>query len=159
MAGDISTVMSPRTVITWAENRAIFNDLAFAFRVTFLNKCDELERPIIAEYYQRCFGTELPETGVRAINGIAQPHHLAAADHVGPAKLPLETFKRATAAALRAIVSRGTMASRSRSRTTRRRVLGQARADSQPAARPQSARRCDRARCGGRGGAQAEASP
>jgi len=66
MAGDISTVMSPRTVITWAENRAIFNDLAFAFRVTFLNKCDELERPIIAEYYQRCFGTELPETGVRA---------------------------------------------------------------------------------------------
>jgi cobaltochelatase CobS len=66
MAGDISTVMSPRTVITWAENKAIFNDLAFAFRVTFLNKCDELERPIIAEYYQRCFGTELPETGVRA---------------------------------------------------------------------------------------------
>jgi cobaltochelatase CobS len=68
MAGDISTVMSPRTVITWAENRAIFNDLAFAFRVTFLNKCDELERPIIAEYYQRCFGTELPETGVRALS-------------------------------------------------------------------------------------------
>jgi cobaltochelatase CobS len=66
MAGDISTVMSPRTVITWAENRAIFNDIAFAFRLTFLNKCDELERPIIAEYYQRCFGTELPETGVRA---------------------------------------------------------------------------------------------
>jgi cobaltochelatase CobS len=68
MAGDISTVMSPRTVITWAENRAIFGDIAFAFRVTFLNKCDELERPIIAEYYQRCFGTELPETGVRAIS-------------------------------------------------------------------------------------------
>jgi cobaltochelatase CobS len=68
MAGDISTVMSPRTVITWAENRKIFNDIAFAFRVTFLNKCDELERPIIAEYYQRCFGTELPETGVRAIS-------------------------------------------------------------------------------------------
>jgi cobaltochelatase CobS len=66
MAGDISTVMSPRTVITWAENRAIFNDIAFAFRLTFLNKCDELERPIIAEYYQRCFGTELAETGVRA---------------------------------------------------------------------------------------------
>jgi cobaltochelatase CobS len=66
MAGDISTVMSPRTVITWAENRAIFNDLAFAFRVTFLNKCDELERPTIAEYYQRCFGTELPETGIRS---------------------------------------------------------------------------------------------
>ncbi len=67
MAGDISTVMSPRTVITWAENRTIFNDIGFAFRVTFLNKCDELERPIVAEYYQRCFGTELPETGVRAV--------------------------------------------------------------------------------------------
>src|SRR6202046_3229658 len=59
MAGDISTVMSPRTVITWAENRAIFNDIAFAFRVTFLNKCDETERPIVAEYYQRCFGRDL----------------------------------------------------------------------------------------------------
>jgi cobaltochelatase CobS len=68
MAGDISTVMSPRTVITWAENRAIFGDIGFAFRVTFLNKCDELERSIIAEYYQRCFGTELPESGVRAIS-------------------------------------------------------------------------------------------
>ncbi|MEI8395064.1 MAG: cobaltochelatase subunit CobS [Rhodospirillaceae bacterium] len=64
--GDISTVMSPRTVITWAENARIFNDLAFAFRVTFLNKCDETERPTIAEYYQRCFGTELPETGIKA---------------------------------------------------------------------------------------------
>ncbi|MEI6559111.1 MAG: cobaltochelatase subunit CobS [Rhodospirillaceae bacterium] len=64
--GDISTVMSPRTVITWAENANIFGDLAFAFRVTFLNKCDEVERPTIAEYYQRCFGTELPETGIRA---------------------------------------------------------------------------------------------
>jgi cobaltochelatase CobS len=62
VAGDISTVMSPRTVITWAENAAIFGDLGFAFRVTFLNKCDEAERPIIAEYYQRCFGTELPES-------------------------------------------------------------------------------------------------
>jgi len=62
--GDISTVMSPRTVITWAENAKIFNDLAFAFRITFLNKCDEVERPAVAEYYQRCFGTELPETGV-----------------------------------------------------------------------------------------------
>ncbi len=64
--GDISTVMSPRTVITWAENAMIFGDLAFAFRVTFLNKCDEAERPTIAEYYQRCFGTELPETGIKA---------------------------------------------------------------------------------------------
>src|SRR6266851_5489643 len=64
MNGDISTVMSPRTVITWAENADIFSDLGFAFRVTFLNKCDELERPIVAEFYQRCFNTELPESSV-----------------------------------------------------------------------------------------------
>ncbi len=64
--GDISTVMSPRTVITWAENSRIFNDIAFGFRVTFLNKCDEMERATVAEYYQRCFGTELRETGVPA---------------------------------------------------------------------------------------------
>jgi cobaltochelatase CobS len=63
--GDISTVMSPRTVLTWAENAGIFDDVAFAFRCTFLNKCDETERPIVAEYYQRCFGTELPESGVQ----------------------------------------------------------------------------------------------
>ncbi|HUB94821.1 MAG TPA: cobaltochelatase subunit CobS [Stellaceae bacterium] len=66
MNGDISTVMSPRTVITWAENVRIFNDVAFAFRLTFINKCDEVERATVAEYYQRCFGTELKETGVRA---------------------------------------------------------------------------------------------
>ena len=64
--GDISTVMSPRTVMTWAQNAKIFNDIGFAFRVTFLNKCDEVERPIVAEYYQRCFGAELKESGVRA---------------------------------------------------------------------------------------------
>src|SRR5438477_244105 len=64
--GDISTVMSPRTVMTWAENARIFGDLAFGFRLTFLNKCDETERPTVAEYYQRCFGTELAETGVNA---------------------------------------------------------------------------------------------
>src|SRR5947209_6132115 len=64
--GDISTVMSPRTVMTWAENAQIFGDLAFAFRLTFLNKCDEMERPTVAEYYQRCFGTELPESGINA---------------------------------------------------------------------------------------------
>jgi cobaltochelatase CobS len=58
--GDISTVMSPRTVITWAENAKIFGDIAFAFRVTFLNKCDEAERATVAEYYQRCFNEELP---------------------------------------------------------------------------------------------------
>lgn len=64
--GDISTVMSPRTVITWAENAKIFSDIAFAFRVTFLNKCDEIERATVAEYYQRCFGTEMSESGIKA---------------------------------------------------------------------------------------------
>ena len=59
--GDISTVMSPRTVITWAENARIFGDVGFAFRVSFLNKCDELERPVVAEYFQRCFGTDLKD--------------------------------------------------------------------------------------------------
>jgi len=58
-AGDLSTVMSPRTVISWAENARIFNDIGFAFRVSFLNKCDEEERAAVAEYYQRCFGVEL----------------------------------------------------------------------------------------------------
>jgi len=65
--GDISTVMSPRTVITWAENSLLFDDVGFAFRLSFLNKCDEIERPLVAEYYQRCFGSELPETGVRSL--------------------------------------------------------------------------------------------
>jgi cobaltochelatase CobS len=62
--GDLSTVMSPRTVITWAENAEIFGDVGFSFRVTFLNKCDELERTLVAEFYQRCFGKELPESAV-----------------------------------------------------------------------------------------------
>ena len=65
--GDISTVMSPRTVINWAQNTLLFNDVGFAFRLSFLNKCDEIERPLVAEYYQRCFGTDLPETGVRTL--------------------------------------------------------------------------------------------
>ncbi|MCJ8307858.1 MAG: cobaltochelatase subunit CobS [Hyphomicrobiales bacterium] len=60
--GDLSTVMSPRTVITWAENSVIFGDVAFAFRLTFLNKCDELERSLVAEFYQRAFGEELKES-------------------------------------------------------------------------------------------------
>ncbi len=60
--GDISTVMSPRTVISWAQNALIFGDVGFAFRVTFLNKCDEAERPLIAEYYQRVFVKDLPES-------------------------------------------------------------------------------------------------
>jgi cobaltochelatase CobS len=67
MAGDLSTVMSPRTVITWAENAEIFGDVGFAFRLTFLNKCDELERPLVAEFYQRCFGKELPESAVNVV--------------------------------------------------------------------------------------------
>ncbi|WP_069300809.1 cobaltochelatase subunit CobS [Neptunicoccus sediminis] len=62
MNGDISTVMSPRTVIAWAENARIFKDIGFAFRLTFLNKCDELERQTVAEFYQRCFDEELPES-------------------------------------------------------------------------------------------------
>jgi cobaltochelatase CobS len=62
--GDISTVMSPRTVITWAQNASIFKSVGFAFRLSFLNKCDEAERTLVAEYYQRVFGTELPESVV-----------------------------------------------------------------------------------------------
>jgi len=64
IAGDISTVMSPRTIIHWAENSEIFKDTGYAFRLTFLNKCDDLEKNIIAEYYQRCFGEDLPESTV-----------------------------------------------------------------------------------------------
>ncbi|WP_353228862.1 cobaltochelatase subunit CobS [Novosphingobium sp.] len=62
IGGDISTVMSPRTVISWAQNAAIFNDIGFAFRLSFLNKCDETERVLVAEYYQRVFGKDLPES-------------------------------------------------------------------------------------------------
>ncbi|MEI9964115.1 MAG: cobaltochelatase subunit CobS [Caulobacteraceae bacterium] len=66
MNGDISTVMSPRTVITWAQNAEIFSgDIGLAFRMTFLNKCDELERPTVAEFYQRAFGGDLPESAAR----------------------------------------------------------------------------------------------
>ena len=65
MNGDISTVMSPRTVITWAENAEIFGDVGLAFRVTFLNKCDELERATVAEFFQRAFGLDLPEAAAR----------------------------------------------------------------------------------------------
>ena len=62
--GDISTVMSPRTVLHWAENTSIFKDKGYAFRITFLNKCDDLEKKIISEYYQRCFGEDLPESSI-----------------------------------------------------------------------------------------------
>ncbi|UXN06237.1 MULTISPECIES: cobaltochelatase subunit CobS [unclassified Bartonella] len=65
--GDLSTVMSPRTVITWAENAEIFKDIGFAFRLTFLNKCDELERSIVAEFYQRAFGEDLPDSIVNTV--------------------------------------------------------------------------------------------
>ncbi|MGB0382395.1 MAG: cobaltochelatase subunit CobS [Alphaproteobacteria bacterium] len=66
--GDLSTVMSPRTVITWADNWQIFQDRAFAFRVSFLNKSDELERPVLAEFYQRCFGEDLPESTMNSLS-------------------------------------------------------------------------------------------
>ena len=66
MNGDLSTVMSPRTVIMWAENAEIFDDVGYAFRMTFVNKCDELERPLVAEFYQRCFDVDLPESSVNA---------------------------------------------------------------------------------------------
>ena len=66
MNGDLSTVMSPRAVINWAQNSEIFRDVGYAFRVTFLNKCDELERQTVAEFYQRCFDEELPESAASA---------------------------------------------------------------------------------------------
>ncbi len=65
--GDISTVMSPRTVLTWAENAELFGDVGFAFSETFLNKCDELERATVAEFYQRCFGEDLPESAAKVM--------------------------------------------------------------------------------------------
>ncbi len=65
-AGDLSTLMSPRTVITWAENVQVFGDIERAFRLSFLNKCDEAERPVVAEYYQRCMGRELDESYVHS---------------------------------------------------------------------------------------------
>ena len=62
MNGDLSTVMSPRTVISWAQNAEIFRNIGYAFRLSFINKCDELERQTVAEFYQRCFDEELPES-------------------------------------------------------------------------------------------------
>ena len=64
MNGDISTVMSPRTVLTWAENYLMFNDAEYAFKLSFLNRCDELERPIIEEYFQRSFGIDISDAKV-----------------------------------------------------------------------------------------------
>ncbi|TND03579.1 MAG: cobaltochelatase CobS [Rhodocyclaceae bacterium] len=75
-AGDLSTLMSPRTVITWAENCEIFRDPALAFRLSFLNKCDDAERPVVAEYYQRCFDTELDESWKHAKSELkTRPSH------------------------------------------------------------------------------------
>ena len=68
MAGDLSTVMSPRTVLAWAQNAEIFRNVGYAFRLTFLNKCDELERQTVAEFYQRCFDEELPESAERILS-------------------------------------------------------------------------------------------
>ncbi len=65
--GDLSTLMSPRTVLSWIENEQIFKNRDFAFQLSFLNKCDETERPIIAEYYQRCFDVELPPSAIRNV--------------------------------------------------------------------------------------------
>jgi cobaltochelatase CobS len=62
IAGDLSTVMSPRTVLNWAQNAEIFSNYGYAFRLSFLNKCDELERATVAEFYQKCFGEDLPES-------------------------------------------------------------------------------------------------
>ena len=71
--GDLSTIMSPRTVLMWAENARIFNDVTFAFRVTFLNKCDELEQNLVAEFYQRAFGEELKESVANTAGAAAKP--------------------------------------------------------------------------------------
>ena len=69
IAGEVSTVMSPRTVISWAQNAEIFRNIGYAFRLNFLNKCDELERQTVAEFYQRCFNEELPESAASNLVG------------------------------------------------------------------------------------------
>ena len=94
--GDISTVMSPRTVITWAENARIFGDVGFAFRVTFLNKCDEAERSTVAEYYQRCFNEDIPTggAGTQALTRLTRIGHERRCEGQ---RTRAEEFKRATA--------------------------------------------------------------
>lgn len=67
MNGELSTVMSPRTVITWSENAEIFGDIGFSFRLTFLNKCDDTEQALVSEFYQRCFGEDLPESAANIV--------------------------------------------------------------------------------------------
>ncbi len=92
--GDLSTVMSPRTVMTWAENAEIFGDIGFAFRLTFLNKCDELERPMVAEFYQRSFGQELPEERGKRCTQLRSPLHPRSDRSTGPK--PWTAFQRPT---------------------------------------------------------------
>ena len=98
-AGDLSTLMSPRTVITWAENVEIFRDPALAFRLSFVNKCDEAERPIVAEYFQRCFDRELDES-----HRLAAGHCMASADaaEARAARAPAAAIEALCAAAIRA---------------------------------------------------------
>ena len=98
MNGDISTVMSPRTVITWAENAEIFGDLGFAFRVTFLNKCDELERPLVAEFYQRALGAGAAGI-VRQRGAELSGRRMSTKKR----EAPTEPFKRAVAGCVRAV--------------------------------------------------------
>ena len=105
--GDLSTVMSPRTVITWAENAEIFGDVGLAFRLTFLNKCDELERSIVAEFYQRAFGQELPEIGGQRGAGVVPEFRwrVPATTRATRSKTGSEadSFKRAVTVCMRAI--------------------------------------------------------
>ena len=101
MNGDLSTVMSPRTVLTWAENAEIFGDVGFAFRVTFVNKCDELERPLVAEFYQRCFGEELPESADQRGAELRTCERMASELRTAK-ESPAEPFKRALGLAVRA---------------------------------------------------------
>ncbi len=100
MNGDLSTVMSPRTVITWAENAEIFNDVGTAFALSFLNKCDELERGLIAEFYQRCFGEDLAP--VDRQRGLELTMSLSKRKEA-----PLDPFKRALTLATRSIAADG----------------------------------------------------
>ena len=99
MNGDISTVMSPRTVITWGENAEIFGDLGFAFRVTFLNKCDELERPLVAEFYQRALGAGAAGNVGQRRDELTDMAHMTTKKREGPT----EPFKRAVAGCVRAV--------------------------------------------------------
>ena len=105
--GDLSTVMSPRTVITWAENATIFGDMGFAFTLSFLNKCDELERGLVAEFYQRCFGEELRHRPPTLRSAKQKPE--ADADSAKKKPDPLAPFKRAVSLATRTLAENKSM--------------------------------------------------